>query len=236
MVRRATALPVILGILLALNVGAGAGKLHFPACDKVDAVKLLADPPTLNSEEGQAEVDLLLKLQTNRTDAQKARIVEEDDLTVFAFADVLGPWFTAENCPKTAALFTDVQGDAKVIADRGKKHWNRPRPYISNPAIVPCGKLENSAGYPSGHSTRGTIYAEILADIFPDQRAALMERGRQIGWDRVIAGVHYPSDVAAGRVLGNAIAEQLLASPDFQAQLADVKSELESASQPVPAH
>jgi len=63
-----------------------------------------------------------------------------------------------------------------------------------------------------------------------------MERARQIGWDRVIAGVHYPSDIAAGRVLGLAIGEDMLASPDFKAELAKVKANWIRPGAPVPAH
>jgi len=41
----------------------------------------------------------------------------------------------------------------------------------------------------------------------------------------VLGGVHYPSDVAAGRILGNAIADKMLANPEFQAALAKAKAE-----------
>jgi len=46
-----------------------------------------------------------------------------------------------------------------------------------------------------------------------------MARGRQIGDDRFLAGMHYPSDVAAGQKLGAEIARRLLANPDFREQL-----------------
>lgn len=236
MFRRSVCVPVILSVLVLVSIGAGTSKLVFLAPDAVNVTRLLPDPPTLNSEEWQDEVDLMLKLQSSRSDADKARIAQEDDFSVFVFADVLGPWFTEANCPKTAALFASVEGDSKVFANIGKKHWQRPRPYTSVAALNPAGKTEKSFSYPSSHSTRGSVCAEILASIFPDKRAALLERGRQIGWDRVIAGVHYPSDIAAGRVLGHALAEQFLASPAFNLELADVKAELQQASQPAVVH
>jgi membrane-associated phospholipid phosphatase len=37
--------------------------------------------------------------------------------------------------------------------------------------------------------------------------------------DRVIAGVHYPTDVTAGMALGNAIADALLKNEKFRAEL-----------------
>src|SRR5208283_3499611 len=81
--------------------------------------------------------------------------------------------------------------------------------------------------YPSGHATRGILFARILAQIAPDSRVELMERGREIGWDRVIAGVHRPSDIVAGRTLGEAIANALLDSKGFQEELAAAKAEFE---------
>ena len=50
------------------------------------------------------------------------------------------------------------------------------------------------------------LFAEVLAEIYPDQRDALLARGRQIGFDRIIGGVHYPSDVVAGAALGTLVA------------------------------
>ena len=83
--------------------------------------------------------------------------------------------------------------------------------------------------YPSGHSTRGTVYAQVLAELFPEKREALVAKGRETGWLRVQGGVHYPTDIYAGRVLGQALARDFLASASFQADLAAVKAELAAA-------
>jgi membrane-associated phospholipid phosphatase len=48
---------------------------------------------------------------------------------------------------------------------------------------------------------------------------------RLVAYDRVIAGVHFPTDVAAGLSLGQKIAEEIAASPQFQADLANAKKE-----------
>jgi len=49
------------------------------------------------------------------------------------------------------------------------------------------------------------------------------------GWLRILGGVHYPTDMYAGRVLGQALARAFLASPAFQQDLAAVKAELSGA-------
>ncbi|HTW94161.1 MAG TPA: phosphatase PAP2 family protein [Tepidisphaeraceae bacterium] len=223
-------------VLSAFLIGASKSAPVLISRDAVDVIQLLPAPPTLQSEENQAEISLMLQLQKTRTKVDKQRIASEDGMSVFVFADVMGPWFNAQNCPKTADLFDQVESDSVYFASVGKEYWKRPRPYASVPALNPNGKIEKSASYPSSHSTRGTVYAELLADIFPDKRAAILERGRQLGWDRVIAGVHYPSDVAAGRVLGQALAQAFEKSPEYQQRLAAVKAELEEASQGAAVH
>jgi hypothetical protein len=49
--------------------------------------------------------------------------------------------------------------------------------------------------------------------------------GQEIGWDRVVAGVHFPSDVYAGQVLGRALAQALLNNETFREQLELAKKE-----------
>jgi hypothetical protein len=56
----------------------------------------------------------------------------------------------------------------------------------------------------------------ILAELVPEPRDALIQRGEQIDWDRVIAEVHFPSDVATDRVLGQILARVLLGKPEFR--------------------
>jgi acid phosphatase (class A) len=220
-------LAVTLGVLICL--GASDAKLHYLSPDSIDVVQLLPDPPDKNSREYRDEIELMLNVQQTRTDAEIARGKSEAKFDVFAFSDALGPWFTPERCPQTVKLFKEISSDAKYFTSVGKDHWNRPRPPRSDDRVKPA-LDEKDSSYPSGHSTRATVMGEILAEIFPQQREAIMARSRQIGWDRVIVGVHFPSDVDAGRVLGRAIAHQLLVSPEFREELDKVKAELSQTS------
>src|SRR5262249_28125866 len=106
-----------------------------------------------------------------------------------------------------------------------KEHFDRPRPPKADPSIKAVME-ENDGSYPSGHATRGQLFAEVLAAALPARRDALLARGRQIGDDRMIAGVHYPSDIIAGRVLGHVMAKALLETPAFRERLAAIGAEL----------
>jgi acid phosphatase (class A) len=210
-----------------------SGYNAFPAEDlrvtSVDAMKLLPAPPAAGSVETQEELKLLRRLQKHRTPEEIERCKAESELDMSAFQPVFGPWFTAENLPEMHKLFKQVHTESKTISDSAKKHFNRPRPHKADSRINPTldKDKEDEPSYPSGHATRGILYALILCEIAPEKKEALLERGREIGWDRVIAGVHYPSDVAAGRTLGQAIMQSLLTDPIFRERLEKVKLEFE---------
>jgi len=88
--------------------------------------------------------------------------------------------------------------------------WNRRRPYLVDTNLLDGGDVEKFSGsYPSGHSTRGTVLAMLLAEMFPEHREAILSKGREIVWHRVILGKHYPTDVYAGRVLAQGIVRQM---------------------------
>jgi acid phosphatase (class A) len=161
-----------------------------------------------------------------RTPEETARAKKDDSLSLFNFAEVIGPEFEPGRFPKMEALFEKVKTNITESINLPKNHWKRLRPYQID-ADLSFGKPETSASYPSGHSSRGTVQALLLAEFFPEKREAILMYGREIGWDRVLVGKHFPTDVQAGRVLGQAIARELLASPAFQRDLAKAKAEVQ---------
>jgi acid phosphatase (class A) len=223
----------VLAAVIAIAVATTAAASPFYlAPTHVDAVMLLPAPPLTGSPEDRVDLDTTRDLHAHATAAELAEAADEVKLTVFHFAPVLGPWFRAEKLPKTEALFRRVEADAKLVTNAGKKHWQRIRPYHVAPDAI-TGVVEHEPktdyAYPSGHATRGTVYALLLAELFPDRRDALIARGREIGWLRVLGGVHYPQDIFAGRVLGQALARDFLASPQFQRDLENVRAEISAA-------
>lgn len=198
-----------------------------------DALLLvLAPPPEPGSAEAAADLEEAFQVYHARTAAERAQGLDEVKLTPFHFAPVIGPWFVPGRFPKTEAMFKELEREAKSVSSAGKKHWQRLRPYHADPARFPD-PIEHEErtdySYPSGHSTRGTLYALVLAELFPAQREALLAKGRDTGWLRVLGGVHYPTDIYAGRVLGQALAREFIRSASFQQDLAEVRAELAGA-------
>jgi len=196
--------------LLFLLAFAAAGPLHaapasYLAGSRTDSLALLAPPPTADSAEDKADLAAAYAVASAATPEQVALAKDEVKLTIFHFAPVIGPWFQPGKFPKLEALFKEVEAEAKAVTSKGKKHWQRLRPYIVDPVRFPHAvehEKPTDYSYPSGHSTRGTVFALLLAEIFPGQREALIAKGREVGWLRVQGGVHYSTDIYAGRVLG----------------------------------
>jgi acid phosphatase (class A) len=194
--------------------------------DQVDAtISLLSPPPVDGSPEQQGEIKTLLELQKNRTPELVARAEHNSKLTGMLFADVLGDWFNAKDLPLTQKMLADAGLEVKAVYSVGKAKFHRNRPFITDPSIHAT-MPETGFSYPSGHATGGMAYALILAEMFPEHKDELLAKGRQIGEDRELAGVHYPSDVAAGQKVGAEIAKQLLANPEFHAEMEKALDEI----------
>ena len=200
---------------------------YFLQPDAVDIKTVLTPPPAADSLQTKAEIMYMLHLQNLRTPAQIRRIESEENLSPFAFSNVLGSWFNSNNLPYTTRLLYQAGNDAGVICLVAKDYFHRERPYVLDPHIIKsCVQLTPGPwSYPSGHTTQAMVWAIVLSDLFPEDRKALMARAYQIGNDRIMCGAHYPSDVAAGRILGQAIAQKLLTDPAFDAALQKARQE-----------
>lgn len=216
-------------LLVLLPQHGWAGEAYFIPVEHLTISALLAPPPAVGSPQQQQEMAVLLNFQNTRTAAQEAFAKADMERSIFRFKDVLGENFTAEKLPLVTAFFSKVKTNTDAILAPAKAHWNRPRPYASNPDIHPCVEKPSNASYPSGHSTFGTVTAIILANMIPEKQSILHERAELYRLNREIGGAHYPSDVLAGRISGTVIAAFLLQEPQFQAEFAKAKAELRKA-------
>jgi acid phosphatase (class A) len=204
---------------------------QFLAPDAIDFAALLPPPPAENSLADRADRETVMQVQADRTPAQVDRAERVAKQNVFTFASpALGPWFTAENLPQTAAFFKTVTVEGFAVATLAKRNFNRSRPLVAGAKFqTPTGRMR-STSYPSGHSSDAATWAGILVEIFPEHRDALAAQVRETMWGRVLAGVHYPTDTQAGKMLGEAIAREMLKSPALQAALSTVRAECAAAA------
>jgi acid phosphatase (class A) len=216
-------------VVLTLAGSAAAVEATFINSDRFDLTKLLPPAPAPDSEQQKRDLAAVLSLQNNRTSSQVERALYNAKAGVFGFADVLGSNFDAEHVPAVAALLTKVRGDAAVAFSAGKQVWNRSRPYLITTDIHPMGDRPEDSSYPSGASTAGYLTAIVLANMVPERGPELFARGREFGDDRVVLGVHFPTDVEAGRLAATALATVLMQDPVFLKEFREARLELRHA-------
>ena len=86
--------------------------------------------------------------------------------------------------------------------------------------------IETDGSYPTGHGLIGWSWALVIAEVAPEHASAVLARGRDFGDSRVVCGVHYPSDIEAGRYLGSALVSRLHQDPAFVSDLATARAEV----------
>jgi membrane-associated phospholipid phosphatase len=180
--------------------------------------------PAVDSEAGKADLAIVLWHQRTRTSFEVQRALSEVKLGLSAYSEAMGLPLDGTRFPKTAALIDKAGRDIKIVTDGLKKHFGRPRPYQADSRVQPAIERELSPSYPSGHATRGLAYAMVLAELAPERREALLAQGRLVGVDRVIGGVHYPSDVEAGQRLGLKMGEAWLSVPENRSLVDSVRA------------
>jgi undecaprenyl-diphosphatase len=90
----------------------------------------------------------------------------------------------------------------KFIKDRAV----RERPYITHSAIACAAAPLDRYSFPSGHTLHAVSFTLVAAAYFPALAGPLAAFTLLIALSRVILGLHYPTDVAAGAVLGGSLA------------------------------
>ena len=191
---------------------------------------IIPDPPAPGSAEAQAELAELHHIEQSRTPAQVASAqADEARANIFAFSTVLGPGFTAQALPLTAVLGDRVNSEQNVAGSALKSVFERPRPYQADATLHPvCAVTQGHNSYPSGHALTAYLEAFTLAELLPNQRAAILARADDFAHQRLVCGVHYPSDLEAGRRVAYVLFGDMLTSAKFQQDLAAARTELQT--------
>jgi undecaprenyl-diphosphatase len=84
----------------------------------------------------------------------------------------------------------------------------RPASVVLDPE--PLMEVPTTSSFPSGHAMSSFACAYVLARLAPRLAVPSFVLAALIAFSRVYVGVHYPLDIAAGAVLGVAVATALL--------------------------
>jgi len=183
----------------------------------------LKAPPAAGTAAQEADEKALLEIQNQRTAADCERAASEVKLSLQSFFGAPNGPLKEEEIPKLESFFSQIRNDTDYFIQRLKKDFPRPRPFLYVKGLAPCVLKESTQAYPSGHATIARVQARILAMLYPDRIEGFLARARTIGQDRILGGVHHPSDVKAGEALGDAVYEALKKSKSYAEALAELK-------------
>lgn len=193
--------------------------------DQEDALVASVPPvPAPHSDQDKDDLAKVLEAQKNRNDAVIAECKRDQKFNYTLFESIYGT--DAGRASTFVAMMKNVLAATRVVNEGAKNKYQRPRPYQAHPDVVKNLFEVTGYSYPSGHSMGSFTLAVVLGAIFPDKKQAFLDRAAQIAQSRVDAGVHNPSDIAEGEVLGKATGAEIVASAAFQADLAQVEADL----------
>jgi len=92
-----------------------------------------------------------------------------------------------------------------------KARTSRPRPYRVVPAVIAAALPLDEFSFPSGHTLHAVAFTLIATASYPQLSPLLYPLAALIAASRLVLGLHYPSDVLVGGVIGAVIASALLA-------------------------
>ena len=96
--------------------------------------------------------------------------------------------------------------DSMIAAWHSKYKHNRKRPTEIETKLVPVVPVPESPSYPSEHAVAAGAASAVLSYLFPDKANFLADKAEECGRSRLLAGVQFRSDVAAGLKLGREVA------------------------------
>lgn len=221
------------------EIRAGSGILlgYLARKDLPNSLALLPPPPAPRSSAQAADEEAHQKAKAQRSPARFA-LAASDAVLKFptaaaTFSCALGVPISQQTTPHLTMLLRRSLTDAGLATYAAKDHYQRQRPFVryAEPTCSPQEEaaLARDGSYPSGHASLGWAWGLVLTEVAPERTQNLLERAYAFGQSRAICGVHWQSDVDAGRLVAAATVARLQSNADFRAQLALARAEVAAA-------
>lgn len=115
---------------------------------------------------------------------------------------------------RAAAVMALTGAVGLAIYKTMKSRLVRERPFITHHDILVGSAPLDRYSFPSGHTLHAVLFTVIAIAWFPALAPVLAPLTVLIGLSRMVLGLHYPTDVAVGALIGWGLAElALLAFP-----------------------
>lgn len=198
-----------------------------------DHTLFLPPPPAADAPLGVADIAIFRATRALENGPRWALAVRDDRVGQRAlladFGCALGIDFSIANAQTISRLLARASRDLSAVVGQAKDRYQRPRPFLGEKGpvcITPSPELARSGSYPSGHAAASWLYALVLAEVDPDDAAAVVARARAFGESRVVCGVHYATDIEGGRLAADAVIAALHGNVEFDGDVAAARAEL----------
>jgi len=159
----------------------------------------------------QSELDQLHALAAQRDNASLDQIAFWDTgapsyrWNELAVTEALKHNLNNNYATRALALVNVAIADSMVATWDAKYTYQRPRPGDADPTLTAVVAIPSSPSYPSEHAAAAAAASTVLAYVFPDDTQLFADEADEASRSRLVAGVQYPSDIAAGLELGRAV-------------------------------
>ena len=171
--------------------------------------------PKGSSVENQVQ---LAQYRKHVTDEDRDQALEQLNYDFYSFFPLL-PIGTTQQQEQLEKFLFQVQNDVEHLIWILKHRNHKPRPFVEGASVDPSlssFSLESfDPSFPSGHAAHAQLHGLILSELYPQQAEEIRKHAQSIGHGRVILGLHYPSDVEAGRTLANQVFPFIQTQSDF---------------------
>lgn len=120
--------------------------------------------------------------------------------------EMLKRFVTQPLASRHLALVHAAFDDAIAATFTTKKLYGRSRPSQVDPSLSVTLAVPDSPSYPSDFAAAATVAVDLVGYLMPEAKPQFQALAEEAIRTRLLAGVEFPSDVAAGRELGRKVA------------------------------
>jgi hypothetical protein len=128
---------------------------------------------------------------------------------IYQIHDRVLEYHLEHNAPWVARAYAAIGAgwlDAYIASQDAKFYYWTARPNMFDPSITTVFANPNFPGYISNGAVLTGVMGPILAYLFPRDAAQFAHEAEQAAESRLWAGIHFRSDIEAGKQMGKAIA------------------------------
>jgi membrane-associated phospholipid phosphatase len=127
-----------------------------------------------------------------------------------AVSEALRSNLSVNYASRLLALLHVAMHDALIATWDSKYAYNRRHPSEADATLSSVLSNPRSPSYPAEHAAAAGAAAAVLSYLFPDRAPLFAKHAEEATRSRLLAGVSYPSDIAAGLEIGRRVAAKVI--------------------------